>query len=42
LHANDPDRNRAVIFGEQTWDELHVAYFCFALVDHDLTRGLQS
>jgi hypothetical protein len=38
-NPNNPDPKRAVTFGEQTWDEMHVGYICFTLADQDLTLG---
>lgn len=38
-NPNNPDPRRAVTFGEQTWDEMHVGYLNFALADQDLTLG---
>ena len=38
-NPNNPVPRRAVTFGEQTWDEMHVGYLNFALADQDLTLG---
>ncbi len=38
-NPNNPDPRRAITFGEQTWDEMHIGYLCFALADQDLTLG---
>jgi peroxiredoxin len=38
-NPNNPDPRRAITFGEQTWDEMHVGYFNFALADQDLALG---
>ena len=38
-NPNNPDPRRAVTFGEQTWDEMHVGYVNFALADQDLALG---
>ncbi len=38
-NPNNPDPRRAITFGEQTWDEMHVGYLNFALADQDLTLG---
>ncbi len=38
-NPNNPDPRRAITFGEQTRDEMHVGYLNFALVDQDLTFG---
>jgi peroxiredoxin len=38
-NPNNPDPKRAVTFGEQTRDEMHVGYLNFALADQDLTLG---
>lgn len=38
-NPNNPDPRRAITFGEQTWDEMHVGYLCFALADQDLALG---
>src|SRR3954453_2509275 len=39
---NNPDPGRAVTFGEQTWDEMHVGYVNFALADQDLALGMPT
>ena len=36
-NPNNPDPRRAVTFGEQTRDEMHVGYLNFALADQDLS-----
>jgi peroxiredoxin len=41
-NPNNPDPKRAVTFGEQTWDEMHVGYICFTLADQDLTLGMPA
>jgi AMP-activated protein kinase-like protein len=41
-NPNNPDPRRAVTFGEQTWDEMHVGYLNFALADQDLTLGMPT
>ena len=41
-NPNNPDPRRAVTFGEQTWDEMHVGYLCFALADQDLALGMPT
>ena len=38
-NPNNPDPRRAITFGEQTWDEMHVGYVNFALADQDLALG---
>jgi peroxiredoxin len=38
-NPNNPDPKRAVTFGEQTRDEMHVGYLNFALADQDLALG---
>ncbi len=38
-NPNNPDPRRAVTFGEQTRDEMHVGYLNFALADQDITLG---
>jgi hypothetical protein len=38
-NPNNPDPRRAVTFGEQTWDEMHVGYLNFVLADQDLVLG---
>jgi hypothetical protein len=38
-NPNNPDPRRAVTFGEQTWDEMHVGYLNFALAEQDLALG---
>lgn len=38
-NPNNPDPKRAVTFGEQTKDEMHVGYLNFSLVDQDLALG---
>ncbi len=38
-NANNPDPRRAVTFGEQTRDEMHVGYVNFSLADQDLAVG---
>ena len=38
-NPNNPDPRRAVTFGEQTWDEMHIGYLNFALADQDLALG---
>ncbi len=38
-NPNNPDPRRAVTFGEQTKDEMHVGYLNFVLADQDLTLG---
>ena len=38
-NPNNPDPRRAITFGEQTWDEMHIGYLCFALADQDLALG---
>jgi hypothetical protein len=38
-NLNNPDPRRAITFGEQTWDEMHVGYLNFALADQDLSLG---
>ncbi|WP_165074688.1 redoxin domain-containing protein [Paludisphaera rhizosphaerae] len=38
-NPNNPDPKRAVTFGEQTWDEMHIGYLNFVLADQDLTLG---
>jgi peroxiredoxin/mono/diheme cytochrome c family protein len=38
-NPNNPDPRRAVTFGEQTRDEMHVGYLNFALIEQDLTLG---
>ena len=38
-NPNNPDPRRAVTFGEQTRDEMHVGYLNFALADQDLSLG---
>ncbi|HEY2154363.1 MAG TPA: redoxin domain-containing protein [Isosphaeraceae bacterium] len=39
-NPNNPDPRRAVTFGEQTRDEMHVGYVNFTLADQDLTLGV--
>ena len=39
-NPNNPDPRRAVTFGEQTRDEMHVGYLNFALADQDLALGM--
>jgi hypothetical protein len=41
-NPNNPDPRRAVTFGEQTRDEMHVGYLNFALIDQDLARGVPT
>ncbi|QEH36182.1 thiol-disulfide oxidoreductase [Aquisphaera giovannonii] len=41
-NPNNPDPRRAVTFGEQTWDEMHVGYINFTLADQDLTLGMPA
>ena len=41
-NPNNPDPRRAVTFGEQTRDEMHVGYLNFALADQDLALGLPA
>jgi hypothetical protein len=41
-NLNNPDPRRAVTFGEQTWDEMHVGYLNFALADQDLALGVPT
>ena len=41
-NPNNPDPRRAVTFGEQTWDEMHVGYLNFALADQDLALGMPT
>ena len=41
-NPNNPDPRRAVTFGEQTRDEMHVGYLNFALADQDLTLGMPT
>lgn len=41
-NPNNPDPRRAVTFGEQTWDEMHVGYLNFALADQDLALGMPA
>ncbi|WP_165225725.1 redoxin domain-containing protein [Aquisphaera insulae] len=38
-NPNNPDPRRAVSFGEQTRDEMHVGYLNFVLADQDLSLG---
>src|SRR4051812_44495318 len=38
-NPNNPDPRRAITFGEQTWDEMHVGHVNFALADQDLALG---
>lgn len=38
-NPNNPDPRRAITFGEQTWDEMHVGYLCFVPADQDLALG---
>ena len=38
-NPNNPDPRRAVTFGEQTWDEMHIGYVNFVLADQNLTLG---
>jgi peroxiredoxin/mono/diheme cytochrome c family protein len=38
-NPNNPDPARAITFGEQTWDEMHVGYLNFALADQHLGLG---
>lgn len=38
-NLNNPNPNIAVMFGEQTWEEMMVGYFDMALVDQDLRLG---
>jgi peroxiredoxin len=41
-NLNNPDPRRAVTFGEQTWDEMHVGYLNFTLADQDLAVGMPT
>jgi peroxiredoxin/mono/diheme cytochrome c family protein len=41
-NPNNPDPRRAVTFGEQTRDEMHVGYLNFALADQDLALGMPA
>ena len=41
-NPNNPDPRRAVTFGEQTRDEMHVGYLNFALADQDLALGVPA
>src|SRR5260370_15204890 len=41
-NPNNPDPSRAVTFGEQTRDEMHVGYLNFALADQDLALGMPT
>ncbi len=41
-NPNNPDPRRAVTFGEQTWDEMHVGYVNYVLVDQDLALGMPT
>lgn len=41
-NPNNPDPRRAVTFGEQTRDEMHVGYLNFALDDQDLALGMPT
>jgi peroxiredoxin len=41
-NPNNPDARRAVTFGEQTWDEMHVGYLNFAIADQDLALGMPT
>jgi peroxiredoxin/mono/diheme cytochrome c family protein len=41
-NPNNPDPRRAVTFGEQTWDEMHVGYLNFTLADQDLALGMPT
>jgi peroxiredoxin len=41
-NPNNPDPSRAVTFGEQTRDEMHVGYLNFNLADQDLTLGIPT
>ncbi len=41
-NPNNPDPRRAVTFGEQTQDEMHVGYLNFVLADQDLTLGVPT
>jgi hypothetical protein len=41
-NPNNPDPRRAVTFGEQTRDEMHVGYLNFALADQDLALGMPT
>ena len=38
-NPNNPDPSRAVTFGEQTRDEMHIGYLNFTLADQDLALG---
>ena len=41
-NPNNPDPKRAVTFGEQTRDEMHVGYLNFVLADQDLALGMPA
>ncbi len=41
-NPNNPDPRRAITFGEQTWDEMHVGYLTFILADQDLALGMPT
>jgi peroxiredoxin len=41
-NPNNPDPRRAVTFGEQTRDEMHVGYLNFVLADQDLALGMPA
>ncbi len=41
-NPNNPDPRRAVTFGEQTRDEMHVGYLNFVLADQDLALGVPT
>src|SRR6202021_2164963 len=41
-NLNNPDPRRAVTFGEQTRDEMHVGYLNFALAAQDLPLGMPT
>jgi peroxiredoxin len=41
-NPNNPDPRRAVTFGEQTRDEMHVGYVNFTAADQDLTLGVPA
>ncbi|MHC5544057.1 glycogen-binding domain-containing protein, partial [Singulisphaera rosea] len=41
-NPNNPDPRRAVTFGEQTRDEMHVGYLNFTLADQDLALGVPT
>ncbi|MCC7084124.1 MAG: redoxin domain-containing protein [Pirellulales bacterium] len=38
-NMSNPDPNRAVSWGDQTWEEMVIGSFAIALVDQDLTLG---